>query len=638
MNVLSMLRLFGIAFLALALSPTLPIEIARAQQINEPFTILIASDPQLPWWRAARDPDCSSEECVKMRAEETNADQVLALDNIASVKWISGHTRGIWPDVPQLTIGAGSAVQSPIGVIVNGDLTAFWHGWQVDMYRKYFDPGYSGAAPEVLRSTIFPGLGNHDYANNVGDCGWPDRNACAKDAVRYIKKMVNEGTVRNFGSQYLTSFDEGSLAYAFDIGNHHFVQLHNYPTYERPEIGISKSIGWLTDNLAAATAAGKRIVINMHDYGEHMPTNDPEFLAAINGQNVIAVFAGHIHEDHGYIGNVPTTTIPYFRSGASEYGTFLLVEFGADYFNAGVVESTRWLGQERIVDVSTTDGIGAAFNKADNRTYAIWNGYHNDGIYYSSYNNTSWSPQGKIANASTKTRPAIAYFEPQSRLYAAWNGYHDDGIFYAHYENGQWSGQQKIAGVGTKTSPALAQYGGRLYAAWNGYNNDGVFFASFDGSSWSGQARIPGVGTQTGPALATFGGKLYAAWNGYHNDGIYYAHYENGRWSGQQKIAGVATKTSPALTVYDEKLWAIWNGYHDDGLFYATFDGSGWSPQGRLGRAGTKTTPAIATNGVDELVAVWNGYHNDGIYFSTFQDGTKFYEPANDKQLLNTYQ
>lgn len=611
--------------------------LAAAQTTSEPFTMIIASDPQLPWWRGARDPGCSSEDCVKMRARETNADQAFAMNNIERVNWISGNIKGVWPSTLNLTQGAGSVVKKPAGVIINGDLTAFWHGWQVDMYKSFYDPGYSKAAPEVLQLTIFPGLGNHDYANNLNDCGWPDRNSCAKDAVEYIKKMLQNDTVKNFGKNYVTSFDDGSLAYAFDIGNHHFVQLHNYPTYEASEINISKSVAWLKADLSAATAAGKRIVLNLHDYGNHMSTANSEFLDAIDNQNVIALFAGHLHSNHGYAGRIPNTTIPYFRSGASEYGTFLLVEFGGNYFNVGVVESTRWLGQEKIPGVSTKTGIGAAYDETSGKSFAIWNGYHNDGIFYSSYNNTGWTAQKKISGVATKDRPALAYYSVQRSLYAAWNGYHNDGIFYASYKDGNWSGQSKISGVATKTAPALAEYDGKLYAAWNGYHNDGIFYAYFQNGNWSGQNKISGVATKTGPALAEYKGKLYAAWNGYHNDGVYYASYKDGSWSGQSKISGVATKDGPALVVFDDKLFAIWNGYHDDGIFYSSFDGSNWTTQERIGRAGTNATPAATTFGVDELVAVWNGVNNDGIFFSTFQDGPKFYEPITDANLIKTY-
>ena len=599
---------------------------------GEPFTIIFASDPQLPWWRGAHDPNCNSEECVEQRARETNQDQATAINDILHAKWASGGTIGKWPNVPELTIGAGSTIQDPIGVVMNGDLTAFFHGWQVDMYREYYDPGYSNADPAVMTRTIFPGLGNHDYANNVNDCF---NNGCAKDAVQYIKDMIEDDTVENFGKKFFKDWDPGSLSYSFEIGEYHFVQLHNRPNYVAPSIDIETSFTWLEKELNDATQRGLRSVVNMHDYGDKMSWDNADFLKAIDGQDVVAVFAGHIHHDHGKVGVVPGTSIPIFRSGASEYNTFLLAEFGDNYMNVGVIDSQYWLGQEKISGASTQNGPALAFHQNDGKLYAAWNGYSDDGIYFASFDNVNWSGQGKIPGVSTQQSPALADYD--GSLYAAWNGYHDDGIFYSSYANGAWSGQGKIPGVATKDAPALANHGGKLYAAWNGYSSDGIFFASFGNGAWSGQGKIPGVATNDGPALASYDGKLYAAWNGYSNDGIFFASFENGAWSGQSTIPGVSTKDQPALAAFDDKLYAIWNGYNDDGIYYASFDGTSWSSQQRVGRVSTTNGPALAVYDDDTLFTLWDGYNNDGIFYTSFGGGVKFFEPATNPVLLKTY-
>ncbi|CAM3939170.1 hypothetical protein [Corallococcus exiguus] len=70
-----------------------------------------------------------------------------------------------------------------------------------------------------------------------------------------------------------------------------------------------------------------------------MKQDEPEFLKAIEGQNVVAVFAGHIHEKHGYRTQVPETDIPVFLSGSSDMHTFLLVQFTDTYLTVGVINS-----------------------------------------------------------------------------------------------------------------------------------------------------------------------------------------------------------------------------------------------------------------------------------------------------------
>ncbi|NJP10556.1 MAG: hypothetical protein HC866_14640 [Leptolyngbyaceae cyanobacterium RU_5_1] len=311
---------------------------------NNTFTMIVASDPQLPWWD--HDPRCKDSDCTKNRGMETNRNQTSAMNTVQNAKSGDGSVTGKWPEVSQLTQGAGSAIAQPMGVVMNGDLTAFWHDWQADLYKKFYDPAAKGADPAVLRLPIFPGLGNHDYANNVRDCygKTTDKNFCAKQAVEYIKGMMGCGTVSNFDATLVNSYDNSSLAYSWDVGSYHFVMLHNYPTYAEKDISIQSSIAWLKQNLSSATAAGKKSVLFIHDFGDEFKADTnaapfQEFLGAIANQNVVALFAGHIHDSFGNIGTIPTTNIPVFRSGASEYNKFLLTEFGDTYMNVGVIDS-----------------------------------------------------------------------------------------------------------------------------------------------------------------------------------------------------------------------------------------------------------------------------------------------------------
>ncbi len=317
----------------------------------EKFTLIIASDPQFPWWRSGKDADCNSDDCILAQAKRTNRHHVQAMNTVSAIRWNNGTAtvRGIWPNLPDVTEGAGSRVTRPLGVIMNGDLTAYWHDWQKELYRDHYELGHK-AKPDhaVLRLPIFPGLGNHDYANNLKEFDetqgcyglTADSAYCAKDAVKYIKNMVYCDNVKNFINTLVQKFDQDSLAYSYDIGHYHFVQLNNYPTYVANSINIKSAIGWLKTDLAEATDAGKKIVLNFHDYGDHMKQNNAEFLDAIKDKSVVALFAGHTHRA-GYVGTIPSTSIPVFRSGSAEHNRFLLVEFGPRYINVGEVSSTN---------------------------------------------------------------------------------------------------------------------------------------------------------------------------------------------------------------------------------------------------------------------------------------------------------
>ena len=309
---------------------------------NDAFSMIIASDIQYPWWRGTVNPTLALQ-----KGDETNRQQVRAMNNIASITHtVNGETMtGQWPDnanVPEARRSA--AIIAPDSVVVNGDLTAFWHDWQVDKYMDLFHR--NDATPddqENLKLDMLPGLGNHDYENNANNCWWSrnleylvyGNDGCAKNAAHYIKKMINCNLVSNFPASSITAFHESSLAYSWSKGKYHFIQLHNYPTYSYNDAGITSSITWLRGELNRAHNAGRRIVLMLHNY-----TTNNELLEAMAGKNVVAIFSGHIHSSHGYVGHVyDRPEIPVFRSGASEYNTFLLVEFAESHMTVGTVRS-----------------------------------------------------------------------------------------------------------------------------------------------------------------------------------------------------------------------------------------------------------------------------------------------------------
>jgi len=306
------------------------------------FTLVFASDTQLPWW-TVKQPDCNGkDECVLEQGKRSNREQIAAIN---SVEKLNG---GKWP-TKNLTIGGGSPISKPQGLVINGDLTAYFHDAQVDLFEELYNN------KESLRLPLYLGLGNHDAANNNPTnggkdqgCWWsrdPARLAlgkygCSDAAVGFARSMVACNKVPAFPAAQVQGFDNGSAAYSWNIGRWHFVQLHNRPDHELSKIGLTASFDWLKKDLQAATAAGRNVVLNLHDYGEHMAQDNPKFLAAIAGANVKAIFAGHIHQESKYVGVVPDgRQIPIFRSGGSEYQTFLLAEFADDHLNVVSVKS-----------------------------------------------------------------------------------------------------------------------------------------------------------------------------------------------------------------------------------------------------------------------------------------------------------
>ncbi|WP_156851039.1 metallophosphoesterase [Bartonella refiksaydamii] len=237
--------------------------------------------------------------------------------------------------------------------IVNGDLTEFGRKKTYDDYANIY---------KKLGSPVYEGLGNHDYANNVGNCTIPEEmnsssDACAISAIsRMLREMkeysdklphFNQDITENLTGTSNTSvhFIEGSFGYSWDYGNIHYVQLHNYPTYtvnlkqHDINIHVKSSLDWLKKDLAAADARGKITIMNFHDarpfyrdgYSRFLKPEHTQDLSAfksiITSHNVKAIFAGHTHyqsycraQNDKVFGNIPVYT-----AGALFRGDYYLI-------------------------------------------------------------------------------------------------------------------------------------------------------------------------------------------------------------------------------------------------------------------------------------------------------------------------
>ncbi|GAA5110683.1 metallophosphoesterase [Bartonella jaculi] len=238
--------------------------------------------------------------------------------------------------------------------IVNGDLTEFGQQKNYDDYKSVY---------KNLESPVYEGLGNHDYANNAGNCTNPEafnfyKDACALSAVSRmvseIKKYRNQ--LSHFNADVTESLIpvsrgsiqviKGSLSYSWDYGDVHYVQLHNYPSYtvrlveQSMEVQINKSLDWLKKDLAAADARGKVTIINFHDARAASIDGESFFIrkknakdlsifkSIITSHNVKAIFVGHTHSQSYCRAKNDKVfgDIPVYTAGALFNGDYYLID------------------------------------------------------------------------------------------------------------------------------------------------------------------------------------------------------------------------------------------------------------------------------------------------------------------------
>lgn len=284
------------------------------------FAMAITSDPQYPWYENKLPPGIKSDDKVNENSRRQIREQYESISKIAGERDKSGHM--------------------PLkGVIANGDLTAFGHDWQLEEFKNL---------TKLLKPKFFPGLGNHDYQNNVDDT---HNNNAASRMVDYMYQWLKENASflsYDFTETSYYKFPElrtdfhGSLSYSFNIGKVHFIQLQNFPSYtddwntwnagsaRRDYYYISPSFYWLRNDLAISRNRGDIIIVNLHDYHDNFDADVDEFNALMREYEISAVFGGHIHGSCGLAGKIEGSAVPFFRSGASSWQDYLIADFDAD--------------------------------------------------------------------------------------------------------------------------------------------------------------------------------------------------------------------------------------------------------------------------------------------------------------------
>ena len=201
--------------------------------------MVILGDPQYPWDCAKGNANCDEllefellTTCSKSLEVGNDYRLPARLANASVVQAIN------WLD---------SRLPDFRGSIINGDLTAFGHDWQWEYIQFQYG---------LLDSPMFLGLGNHDYEINVNDCYSRDTwDGCAIDSIENLLANVTRNGLRN----ELDSLDldwtvdgsdhRGSLAYSWEMGEFHFVQLHNHPGYAVERV-LEEYPDWTYNDLA----------------------------------------------------------------------------------------------------------------------------------------------------------------------------------------------------------------------------------------------------------------------------------------------------------------------------------------------------------------------------------------------------
>ncbi len=354
--------------------------VVTAAHAQDEFELAIVGDPQLSWNCNSGDIPREGTYCANEKNREKKG-EVQAEE----------FNKLFFESVKTLKKDGGDKFK---GLIINGDLTEFGEQkGNFERFKKIYtlnDKEYR----KKLSFDIWPALGNHDYQNNIDDCGakaTPVRNKCAAVMMQYMGEwMIDAEKKGSIGDYDMPVFKKntaqaqgqrnvtGSLAYSWDIGEFHFVQLQNYPTYTVDfKRGYSSGISswtmkalsanhkakagdesWIEKDLKKAVSSGKRIILNWHQFTAYYKHgSESEYCIRDSGSkdkkrkvtfcqrdlddlktmlqpyasNIDAIFIGHHHMEIGkrdsYTLSLKGKDVPVYYSGSPVAGQYLKVTF-----------------------------------------------------------------------------------------------------------------------------------------------------------------------------------------------------------------------------------------------------------------------------------------------------------------------
>lgn len=271
---------------------------------------IVTSDPQYPWSDKTNKPGDTETDARRRQVSEA-----LIKMQFSAIQRFRKE-RGV-----------------PMPVIVNGDITAYGHGYELKKMKSLL---------ATLDQPVYIGLGNHDYENNVNNCG---NNGCARDMLHWLDSYV-QSTIKpqsyELSQERATRYVvwTGSLSYLKKWAGISFLQLNNFPGYTKNfssgvvpfetkrEFRIKNDMRWFDEALYDATNYSDLVIVNMHDIGNDASSpffnrlTDPYFK-----RKIAAVFAGHYHDTMGvWKHRKELKGIPVFLSGAVPEKTFLIAE------------------------------------------------------------------------------------------------------------------------------------------------------------------------------------------------------------------------------------------------------------------------------------------------------------------------
>ena len=299
------------------------------------FFMVFQADPQVEWSKQETDPNSVQGRWeVAQGLSEEGAAELYNTNISRAINRIEEH-------VGRRKMG---------GVVINGDLTEFGNqDNDLNQFKSYcIDP---------VRANVYPGLGNHDYSRDMsgpvdhtGTPGVFNRNRAAADMVNFMHDYrqtlptVNRGEASQYYHWIKGDQITRNLAYSWEIGNIHFVQTHNHPSFSisfrRGEWGcagdvytIPSSIDWLRDDVSQAVGKRRKVILNMHIVDDGGSGNADYWSIVDNNPAISSVFVGHNHvlaRQTVTRGNPTPREISTFGCGSPDNGTFLVARFRGD--------------------------------------------------------------------------------------------------------------------------------------------------------------------------------------------------------------------------------------------------------------------------------------------------------------------
>ncbi|MDO6632229.1 metallophosphoesterase family protein [Bacillus thuringiensis] len=338
-------------------------------------SLVFTSDPQYPWT-----------EKTDAGTSETDSEKERRSENFIKnqYKSINEYTSQLLTRTP---------------VLINGDITAYGHGWQWDKINKLL---------KTLEPSYYISLGNHDIENNLNNT-WENNGVINSlenlwNNIRYKKDITRFDFKENIGNEMKVTY--GSYGYSFESGPIHSIQLNNDPTWKfnflRYGTGIGpmhtyildSSLDWLEQDLKEAYQHGQAIIINMHkpdNWKEATAEQKTKFKELLKTYKVKAVFAGHYHMKSGFSAKYKEFfgDVPVFLSGSAPQQTYLIAEYTKDNMKVYKVSKNDWKNKklEKTINISDrpypninrvvglfehANGLGEDF-KSSGASHSSWN-------------------------------------------------------------------------------------------------------------------------------------------------------------------------------------------------------------------------------------------------------------------------